>query len=151
MKERVVEILVYLMSEIEANKRLSEINLEDLADKGYTQSEISAAFSWLYDNLPVQDGHIVLQTKSSEESRRQLHDAEKMVLTTEAQGYLMQLCELRLLDNFDLETVLERAMMLGLERLSMDDMREIVAVVLSAKTTQGRAGRSMFNSNDMIH
>lgn len=151
MKERVVEILVYLMSEIEANKRLSEIDLNALQSKGYTQSEISAAFSWLYDNLPVQDGVVVRGAIASKESRRILHDAEKLMLTTDAQGYLMQLCEVGLLENRDLENVIERAMMSGLEKLSIYELREIVAAVLSAKQNNWKESRSMLNNNDTIH
>ncbi len=151
MKERVVEILVYLMAEIERNKRLSEIDLLDLQDKGYSQSEISAAFSWLYDNLPIQDGRIVMQVPSSRASRRQLHEAEKMMMTTEAQGYLLQLCELGLIEQRDLENVLERAMMAGFEKLSIYDIREVVAAALFAKPNNWISSRSMLNNSDMIH
>ena len=51
MKEKVVEILLYLMSEIRDDKRLADIDLNDLQNRGYSQSEISAAFSWLFDTL----------------------------------------------------------------------------------------------------
>lgn len=151
MKERVVEILVYLMAEIEANKRLGEIDLNHLHSKGYTQSEISAAFSWLYDNVPVQDGVVVRGAIPSRESRRILHEAEKLMMTTDAQGYLMQLCEVGLLENRDVENVIERAMMSGFEKLSIDELREIVAAVLFAKQNNWREGRSMLNNNDTIH
>ncbi len=151
MKERVVEILVYLMSGIDANKRLSEIDLDDLKSKGYTQSEISAAFSWLYDNLPVQDGVVVRGAIASKESRRVLHDAEKFMMTTDAQGYLMQLCEVGLLENRDLENVIERAMMSGFEKLSMFEIREIVAAVLFARSSNWYESRSMVNNNETIH
>jgi len=139
------------MSGIDANKRLSEIDLDDLKSKGYTQSEISAAFSWLYDNLPVQDGVVVRGAIASKESRRVLHDAEKFMMTTDAQGYLMQLCEVGLLENRDLENVIERAMMSGFEKLSMFEIREIVAAVLFARSSNWYESRSMVNNNETIH
>jgi uncharacterized protein Smg (DUF494 family) len=151
VKERVVEILVYLMAEIEGNKRLSDIDLLDLQDKGYSQSEISAAFSWLYDNLPIQDGRVVMQANSSRASRRLLHDAEKMIMTTEAHGYLLQLCELGLIEQRDLENVLERAMMAGFEKISIQEMREIVASALFAKPNNWKVSRSMLNNSETIH
>ena len=151
MKERVVEILVFLMCEIEANKRLNEIDLDDLKSRGYTQSEISAAFSWLYDNMPVQDGVVVRGVVASKESRRVLHDAEKMMMTTEAQGYLMQLYEVGLLENKDFENVIERAMMSGFEKLSMDEVREIAAAVLFAKTNKWNDSRFILSNDDTIH
>jgi uncharacterized protein Smg (DUF494 family) len=151
MKERVVEILMYLMAEMEANKRLSEIDLEDLASRGYTQSEISAAFSWLYDNMPIHDGKVVLQAKASRSSRRHLHAAEKMALTTDAQGYLMQLFELGLLDTEDFEAVIERAMLSGFEKLSVPEVQEIAAAVIFAKPRKDQGRYSLFSNNETIH
>ncbi len=151
MKERVVEILMYLMSEIEANKRLSDVDLEDLTSRGYTPSEISAAFSWLYDTLPVEDGKIVLQARPSHSSRRQLHHAEKMLLSTNAQGYLMQLYELGLLDASDFENVIERAMLSGVENLSVQEIQEIAAAVIFAKPRRDKGGHSLLNNNETIH
>jgi uncharacterized protein Smg (DUF494 family) len=151
MKERVVEILVYLMAEIDANKRLSEINLEDLTERGYTQSEISAAFSWLYDNLLVHDGFVEHGSLPSKDSRRVFHEAEKLMMTTDAQGYLMQLFEIGLLDNRDLESIIERAMMSGFEKLSLEDVQEIAAGVLLAKHNAWKESRSTLNENGTIH
>ncbi len=151
MKERVVEILVYLMSEIEANKRLSEIDVDGLKQRGYTQSEISIALSWLYENIPMQDGYVVHQGKASHGSRRLLHDAERMMMTTEAQGYLMQLNELGLLDNREMETIIERAMVSGFEQFTIYEMREIVAAVLFSKKNGGHDRHVQPNDTDTIH
>jgi Smg protein len=152
MKEKVVEILVYIMSEIHENKMLNEIDITDLETRGYTQSEISAAFSWLYDNLFLKEGTATLRSRSSKGSWRILHEAEKFVVSTECQGYLIQLRELGLLDDVDLENVIERAMMSGSEMLSLADLQGIVASVLLAKSG-GNDGpiRPMFDSGDTVH
>jgi len=113
MKEKVVEILVYIMSEIQENKRLQEIDIGELKNKGYTQSEISAAFTWLYDNVQIGEVQFARPAQAARNSRRVFHEAEKQVLSTESQGYLIQLRELGLLDDRDLESVIERAMMAG--------------------------------------
>jgi len=152
MKEKVIEILVYLMSEVQENKRLSDVDLGDLKSQGYTQSEISAAFSWLYDTMRITDGVLTRATKPGLGSRRVLNEAEKIVFSTESQGYLIQLRELELLDDQDLEGVIERAMIAGYERLSVDELREIVASVLFSKTGRDPGtDRSMLNSRDTIH
>jgi len=152
MKEKVVEILIYLMSEIQENKLLSDIDLSELKSKGYTQSEISAAFSWLYDNMELNRHGAVHHARPSEASRRVLHEAEKIVLSTESQGYLIQLCELGILGDRELETVIERAMVAGYEKLSVTELREIVASVLFAREGGGSgAHRSMLDSGDTIH
>lgn len=139
------------MAEIESNKRLSEIHVDDLTKRGYSQSEISAAFSWLLENFPEHEGRIVVQLPASEGSRRTLHDAERMMLTTEAQGYLMQLQELGLLDSKELETVIERAMSTGFDRLSVAEVREIVGSILFSHSTSWNERRISFNNSETIH
>jgi len=152
MKEKVVEILLYLMSAMQENKRLSDVDLDDLRDQGYTQTEISAAFSWLYDNLPASPSGMQVPTRTSLESRRSFHDAEKAMLSSEGQGYLIQLSELGLLSQHDLETVIERAMMAGYEKVTVAELRQIVATVLFAREPgNDRAGRTMLNNGDTIH
>ena len=90
MKERIVEILMYIMGEMQSNKGITDIDLGDLRDKGYTQSEINAAFSWLYDNLRVNEAVVTREANPAKGSRRVLHEFEKQMLTTDAQGELFQ-------------------------------------------------------------
>src|SRR6266571_4258147 len=152
MKERIVEILMYIMSEMQSNKGIAEIDLRDLKDKGYTQSEISAAFTWLYDNMRLNDIGVTRESAPVEGSRRVLHEMEKQMLSTEAQGYLIQLRELSLLDDRDLELVIERAVVSGLEKLTPAELQEIVASVLMAKAGNAPdANRSALYNRDTIH
>jgi len=152
MKEKVVEILVFIMSEMWGKKPLNEIDFTDLKDRGYTQSEINAAFAWLYENVQTVRTGTLLPDRPSLGSRRILHDAEKTVFSTQAQGYLIQLGEIGLLDDKDLETVIEKGMMAGYEKLSVAEVREIVASVLFSK--EGKhpgSNHSMLNTEDTIH
>lgn len=150
MKEKVVELLIYIMSEMQDNKRIGDIDLSELKTRGYTPSEISAAFSWIYENIELNQ--LRKAGASASTSHRVFHDAEKAALSTESQGYLMQLSELGLLDEKGLETVVERAMMAGYEKLSVAELREIVASVLFARGGDDQnGGRSIMNSDDTIH
>jgi len=152
MKEKVVEILVYLMSEMQEDKKITDIEIRDLKTRGYTQSEISAAFSWLYDNFDMSQGVATRAGKASAVSKRILHDVEKVVLSTESQGYLIQLREIGLLEDQDVEAVIDRAMVAGYEKLTLAELRVIVASVLIAKAGSERGlNRSMLNSKDTIH
>jgi uncharacterized protein Smg (DUF494 family) len=148
MKEKVVELLIFIMSEIQDNKRLSDIDLGALRERGYTQSEISAAFSWIYDNVQSVNLRGGSPGTAGNGSRRVLHEIEKMAFSTESQGYLIQLSELGLLDEKDMETVIERVMAGGYEKLSVEEVREIVASVLF---TAEKVNRYMLNSGDTIH
>ena len=153
MKERIVEILMLVMSEIQSRKGLADIDLGDLRNQGYSQSEISAALSWLYDNLKVHEtAGISLEDRPGGNSRRVLHDVEKQMLSVEAQGYLIQLRELGLVDGHDLEVILEKVVLTGFEKLSPTELQEIVGLVLLTK--QGSAwetNRSGLYNRDTIH
>lgn len=149
MNERIVEILIYIMSEMQANKGITEIDVRDLKEKGYTQSEISAAFSWLYDNMRLNEVGVTRASAPTMHSRRILHDVEKQMLSTEAQGYLIQLRELKVLDDRDLELVIERAVMSGVEMLTPAEVQEIVTSVLLSKT-MGQ-NRTTPGHSDTIH
>jgi len=151
MKEKVVELLVFIMSEIQENKRISDIDMKDLQSKGYTQSEISAAISWIYDNVEIGQHDHRGPVSPQEGSRRVFHDAEKAVISTDAQGFLVQLKELGLLDAHDLELVIERAMMSGYEKLTVSELQEMVAAVLFAKSGRGAGNGMMLNNGDTIH
>jgi Smg protein len=150
-KEKVVELLVYLMSEIGENNQLSDIDLADLKDQGYTQSEIGAAFSWLYEHLQRQHGErMPMRRKSSRGSFRVLHEAEKYVISTEAQGYLIQLKELGLLSDKDFESVLERAMLSGYEKVSIAELRSVVASILFTRGIDGESN-SQLGTSESVH
>ncbi len=152
MKNRVVEILVFLMAEMREDKQLHEIDIAPLRDRGYTTSEISAAFSWLYDNLGSGHAEAQSQSRAAEGSRRILHEAERMLFSIDAQGYLIQLAELGLLDERDTEAVIERALGSGYAGLSLLEVRELVALVLSSRDRPaGGGGYSMLNNEDTIH
>lgn len=148
MKERVVELLILLMSELRGDKQLVEVDMSELQERGYTSSEITQALSWLHDHLQ-QGSETTTVASKGQGSRRVLHEAEKGVIPTEGQGYLIQLVELGLLGDRDLETVIERAMLSGYERVTLDELREIVAGVLSARE-QG-PNRMYLNNEDTIH
>jgi uncharacterized protein Smg (DUF494 family) len=151
MKEKVVEILVYLMNEMRDDRALGEIDLSELRERGYTQSEISTAYSWLHDHFGETTGEARRLAHPDASSRRLLHDAEKMMLTVEAQGMLINLRELGLLQDRELETVIERAMMSGYERLTMMDIQGLVASVILSRGGENAGHPAMLNNGDSIH
>jgi uncharacterized protein Smg (DUF494 family) len=149
MKERIVELLAQLIAEMQAKVRLGERELAQLKERGFTQSEIGEALSWLHDHLGLENGQLSVPSRAPRGARRVFHEAEKASLSIEGQGYLIQLRELGLLDDRDLETVIERAMLSGYEKLSVDELREIIAGVLFGKP--GQSHRPMLNNTDSIH
>ena len=157
MNERVVEILIYLMTEIHENhggmEQIDGIS-NDLKQQGYTENEINAAFSWLFERIKSDTDQIFKYEKNIQlDSHRVLHDIEKIVITPKAYGYILQLHHLNLLDGSEVEQVIERAMMLGTSLVNIDDIRSIVASIFfnSDNPKHNFLGKSILDTDGMIH
>lgn len=151
MYERVVEIIMFLVNELQSNKQLSEVDVSVLAKNGYTDSEISTAFSWLFERMNV--GQTMAEEASAAEgSHRILHEVEKMVIAPEAYGYLLQARQFAVLSNKDVETIIERIMAAGFSRVGIPEMKSFIAGILfDTDSQQGAGGRISWNMNDTIH
>ena len=105
MQEKIVEILIYLISELRKNVPMSDIDLTVLSQRGYLTTEISTAFNWLFEKIS-DGGTLITETaQSSPHSHRVLHDAERMIITADAYGYLIQLRQLGLISDMDIEVI----------------------------------------------
>ena len=155
MNERVVEILVYIMSEIR-NRRAGVGRLEalsqDLLEQGYSESEISSAFAWLFERLD-QDLERIDEDFGGvgHPTFRILHEAERMVIEPDAYGYLVQLHELGIIDEAEMEAVIDRAMMLGTNTVDVDAIRSIVASVLFNADFPFGSSSLFFEGNTSVH
>lgn len=151
MYERVVEIIMFLVNELESNKQLSDVDVSVLSKNGYTQSEISTAFSWLFERMNIGQ-RMADEAEAGEASHRILHDVEKMVISPEAFGYLLQARQFRILSNRDLETIIERVMAAGFSTVGVPEMKSFIAGMLFDTEGQHSAGgRISWNNNDTIH
>lgn len=154
MHEKIVEILIYVLNEVKkTNKSLGEIDFKALERKGYTQSEITTAMSWLYERLISEREVVERKDTNRPQSFRVLHPAERFIISQEAYGYLIQLRELNILSDYELEVVIERAMLSGYEQLSASEIQTIVNSILFAnlESADSRRGQIIFNTSDTIH
>jgi len=151
MYERVVEIIMFLVNELQSSKQLSEVDISVLSKNGYTDSEISTAFSWLFERMNIGQT-MVEETEAKESSHRVLHEVEKLVISPEAYGYLLQARQFGLLSNRDVETIIERVMAAGFSRVGVPEMKSFIAGILfDTDSQQGAGGRISWNMNDTIH
>ncbi|RMF64341.1 MAG: DUF494 family protein [Calditrichaeota bacterium] len=155
MNERVVEILIYIMSQIRRNSSYSnklDLLSKNLIRKGYTESEISSALTWLLSRLR-HDSEETLQKGGTptKQSFRHLHEIERSVITTEAYGYIIQLKELGIIDEFDVEQILERALMLGTSEITVEDIKSIVASFLFNSDGFPDGPYYFFDEDSIIH
>ncbi|UCD17772.1 MAG: DUF494 family protein, partial [Candidatus Zixiibacteriota bacterium] len=115
MGDRLLEIVVLIMSHIrEAQGRLDSYDdiSDDLKSQGFTDSEISFAYSWVIDHFQGNP-ETLAETIPCDASIRVLSPKERQHFTPDAYGYLLQMKYLGLLSDNDLELILERGGAIG--------------------------------------
>ncbi len=142
MQERILEIIVYLLNELQQErKEIDKIDLtRDLLVKGYTEGEVNLAFSWIFNHLksPSQD-----RIDSDIDYTDQFEDYpefERLIISPDAYGFLLQLIQLGVIKENDIEMFIERAIAYGKDDISVEDLKSIVATILF-----GLDNRSSFN------
>ena len=134
MNDRVVEIINYIITEIQSSdsgiQKLDELSAE-LYHQGYSEDEISSALAWLLDKIKVNLDDAINPPKSPlPRAFRVLHDVERLIISPRAYGYLIQLRELGLIDGMELEQIIEKSLMIGTSSVSVEDIKAIVASLI---------------------
>jgi uncharacterized protein Smg (DUF494 family) len=166
-KERIMEIILFLLAEIRADKALMDIDLKPLSVRGFSETEISTAFSWLIDKYalgPVSEDPILLAVpfgkrgaldpskSANEASFRVYHEAERIVIAPEAQGFLLQMVELGLISDSDMEFLVDRIMLSGIPTATLEDVKMLVSsTVFNFDLPFSPQGRIMLNVTDRVH
>ncbi len=152
MQEKIVEILVYLIGELRNNIPINDIDLSVLSKKGYSTTEISTAFNWLFEKIADGENIITDTAQSSPHSHRVLHDVERAVINTEAYGYMIQLRELGLITDMDIEVLIDRIMMSGYTAIELNEVKTMVAQLMAESDDSFNTGsRTMLGGKDTIN
>lgn len=150
MHERIIEIIVYVISELKQHKDISEIDLGELESLGYTSAEISTAFSWLVDRMELSEEASESFTELN--SFRMLHEAEQKLFTRQAWGDLIQLQSLGLLHSEHIESLIERAVMSSQQQVDSRQLKKYVAsMVFHAIGDVAESSRFMLDGSDTIN
>lgn len=153
---RVMEVILFLVGEMRRNKQLGDIDLGKLADKGYTESEVSTAFSWLFDKmaLSVSQSNVTSLSNDSHIGNtpfRIYHDLEQSFLSSEARGYLIQLRELGLLKDSEMELLIDRLWFTSSQSIGLENIRDLAAAIIFDFEDSSRIGsRMMLNVTDRV-
>ncbi len=155
MNERVVEILIHIMKAIRQDSDVTnklDLLSRNLIQKGYSESEISSAFTWLLDRLNYDSEELIeKQEPALQHSFRHLHEIERAIISTKAYGYIIELTELGIIDAVDVEQILERSMMLGAAKVTVEDVKSIVASMLfTSESMLEGGGYFMFEESPVI-
>ena len=146
MDQRIVEILMYVIGEIQSRKiQVDEIEgiSDELMQRGFSQREVATAFSFFMNRISRDVNRLEVSQPERALSYRVLHDVERQYVGPEAHGYLIQLSHLGLLNLTDVEELVERCMIMGNLNVGGEEMKMLVATHLLEKDTyQGEPGYS---------
>jgi uncharacterized protein Smg (DUF494 family) len=142
MQERIIEILVYLLSELNRDRAYkNKVSLTNtLTMKGYTETEINLAFAWIFNHLRRPMTGKGDQEYSFSDDMDHIADADQLIISPEAYGYLLHLLDLGIMKDNDVEMFVERALAYGKDAINVDDLKSIVATIIF-----GMENRSSFN------
>jgi len=146
---RIVDILVVLMDEIKSGGMKNEhmeVLSSDLMKRGYSEQEISTAFSWILERVVVPEGEI----SPGRYSFRVLHDIEKIFISKEAFGFLIQLASIGMLSHSEIEQVIEAALMESSPGLSVDKIKALIADVILGDSDSMIPGSDIFIPDDFL-
>jgi uncharacterized protein Smg (DUF494 family) len=151
MQENIVEIIMYLMAELRNNHAINERTVHTLSKKGYSQTEISTAFSWVADRTTMRD-FVTTALGGNPLSFRVLHEFEKMFISPEILGYLLQLTQLSVISHDQREEVIDQCIITGLQPIDLESVKSIVGDVLFGSATYTTPSRRIFlHPTDLIH
>ncbi|HEY3874690.1 MAG TPA: DUF494 family protein [Candidatus Kapabacteria bacterium] len=163
-RERIMQIVFFLLSEIKENKPLADIDLQPLSRQGFSELEISTAFTWIIDrfsegvddpvvlSVPFGTKKSLLGSQNGGHSFRVYHEAERSVIAPAARGFLMEMLELGILSDADIEFVVDRIMLSGVQSASLEEVKEFVTGMLfHFDTPHSPVARVMLNGSDRIH
>ncbi|TVQ12997.1 MAG: DUF494 family protein [Balneolaceae bacterium] len=125
MRTNVIDIIIQLMRHVRIGESIDSINSEYF--KGYDKSEISAAYSWILQKQQSGDLNERMLARELSAPRRILHTAERVVITPEAHGYLLEMVMLGLIDYQRMEYIIEQAMLHSIERVNLDKIKDYVS------------------------
>jgi uncharacterized protein Smg (DUF494 family) len=133
MRNRVFEIVVFLIDYMQGDAaRLSDTDdlWATLEAQGYSEDEISSAYSWLlkrFENTPQRYYSDFSTTLSS---HRVLTISERNQLTTEAYGFLIKLSNTAVLNDEQFEIIMNRLSAFGPRPVTLDQVKLLASSVV---------------------
>jgi uncharacterized protein Smg (DUF494 family) len=152
LHERIVEIITFVLTELREDKRIADIDVDNLKDKGYNSSEISTAFSWLVDRIEFSGSMFDEKTFSETDSFRILHEAERNLFTEKAWGQLIQMHSLGIIDNSHIESIIEKSLLSSTFSIDTTQLNKFVAsTIFGAGNSSMPGSRVMLKGNETIN
>jgi len=130
VERNIVEILVILLRQYpEGDIKPEEFDplTAELIGLGYSKHEIETALFWYYNRLEASGNAEIFSDQPDSNSFRVLHEVERTILTPGAYGYLVELRALGLITVLDMDHIIEKAIIVGGRKVTVDDIKSFVA------------------------
>lgn len=133
-KERVLAIVSIIAQYVAEENRLPSSSdiVEELLASGYDAEEIDAAFLWM-ESFSLQDGatdHAELTVPS----QRIFTAEERRAISREGRGFLTQIRGLGILDDASQEDIIQKAVQLDEDEVTLADMKNLTALTLLTRS-----------------
>lgn len=157
MQERINEIIEFLIKKLSQISDPVGLDLKKLSDmlleEGYTEREIHTAVEWVIANLnkePAPSASKSLPRPTP--SIRVLISEEQNFFTPAAYGYLIQLQSLGILNPLQVEQIIERCFLMGMNRVDMEEIKTVVSQILLGKEVGNFKTDSVYHpGNDKVN
>lgn len=133
MKETVFDVLMYLFDnyfeeDYEINSDQESLKYE-LIQAGFGDGQVSKAFDWL-EGLATQKDLIQSENLTEKSTLRMYSEREMEKLDVKCRGFLIFLEQSGVLNAYDREVVIDRAMALEAEEIDLQQLKWVVLMVL---------------------
>ncbi len=147
--ERVLDIIADLITGHHTGTALASIDTRLLHARGYTDSEIAAAISWIIERRADRDD----LEDIDHDGFRILHGIERELLSPESWGMLLTYHECGFLTSDDVEQLLERAVLMGHERhVGAHEMKSLItAYIMNQSPLLPNGNRSSLLGSDSVN
>lgn len=147
-----MEIILMLVSEIQAARGIEDVDISGLIKQGYTQLEISVALSWL---LQQMKGELINFTKleqpNTQSSFRIMLESERSLFTSDALAELMQYLSFGLLKHEQLELIFDKSMALPGTKITVSALRVLMSEFLYVNEQTKPGNRTHLTMSDSVH
>jgi uncharacterized protein Smg (DUF494 family) len=172
MQHNLVDLIVYLAKRLRMGDSISDIMTD--GSKKYDKSEISAAYSWILQRYPPGkttsqpdtslNGYKRLAKEISarnkaklhhsediEHNHRVLHYAERLLITPDAYGYLLELVEIEIIDQTTMEAIIDKVMFHSAEQITLESVKLMIQEYLFESQKVAKVHSSFLRGSESIN
>ncbi len=125
MLTRLVDLIVLVAELSLSGEPLNDLD-EELTTRGYAAEEIKQAVYW----YSTRDESSMAVPAEAVRGIRVLNEFERLSISTECYGYLLQLLNLGIIDIEQFERIIARAIPVGPEKVQLGDVKTIASEVI---------------------